>query len=282
MSATPTIAPAAPERTAGIEMLRSLFALDGKVIIVTGGLGLLGRRYVRMIEALGGRAVTVDRPGSPEAAHGITLHADVTDAGSLARVRDALVARFGRVDALVNNAAIDPKFDADAAAAHTSRFEDYPLDAWRASIDVNLTGAYLAAQTFGSVMAEQTGGGVIVNVASTYGLVAPDQRLYDADDGTPAGIKPPDYAVTKAAAAQLTRYLAVYWAKRNVRVNTLTPGGVRNRQDDGFRRRYADRTPLGRLAEPDEMVGPLAFLLSPASSYMTGANLIVDGGWTAW
>lgn len=251
--------------------------LDGQVVIVTGGSGLLGARYTRGLDAAGALPINLDLhpPDDPnEGAH--FIETDLTNEAQVARAIDAVAAEYGRVDALVNNAAIDPKFDRETASLHGTPFESYPLSAFRASLETNVLGVVTATQAAGRVMINQ-GGGTIVNVCSTYGLVSPDPRLYKS--GT---YKPADYCVTKAGVLQLTRYLAVHWASHGIRVNCLTPGGVRNGQPASFRRRYADRTPAGRMAEPEEMVGPLLFLLSPASSYMTGQNLVIDGGWTAW
>lgn len=255
----------------------SMFGLAGKRVVVTGAAGLLGSAFCGAIASLGGEVVAVDRALCDEAEGVRPIALDVTREDELVSLADAV----GPVDGLVNSAAIDPKFDAGQAGQHTKRPESFPIELWNRSLSVNITGTFLAARVFGARMAER-GRGSIVNIGSTYGLVSPDQRLYDAGDGSPAGVKPPDYSVTKAAVIHLTRYLAVYWADRGVRVNTLTPGGVRNTQDEGFQARYAARTPMGRMAERGEIAGPLAFLLSDASSYMTGSNLVVDGGWTAW
>jgi 2-deoxy-D-gluconate 3-dehydrogenase len=163
----------------------------------------------------------------------------------------------------------------------TNSFEDYPLDLWQQSLDVNLTGAFLCSQAAGRVMVAQRRG-VIVNVSSTYGLVGPDQRIYHRAGQAQQLYKPAAYAVTKAGIAHLTRYLAAYWGHVPIRVNTLTPGGVFNAQGEEFVVKYSSRTPLGRMAQKNELNGAMLFLVSDASSYMTGANLVVDGGWTAW
>jgi 2-deoxy-D-gluconate 3-dehydrogenase len=204
----------------------------------------------------------------------------VADAASVRAMAERTLAEFGRVDALVNNAALDPKFDPAHAGSHQSSFEDYPLEAWEQALAVNVTGMFLCAQAVSRPMLK-AGRGVIVNVASTYGLVGPDQRLYQREDQPPR-FKPVTYTVAKAAAIGLTRYLATYFAGKGIRVNTLTPGGVYAGHDEEFVRRYSARTVLGRMAEKEEMSSALLFLLSDASSYMTGANLVVDGGWTAW
>jgi 2-deoxy-D-gluconate 3-dehydrogenase len=187
---------------------------------------------------------------------------------------------FGKVDILVNNAALDPKFDVEHAGEHTNRFEDFPFDAWQAALNVNVTGMFLCAKAASKPMLDANSG-VIVNVSSTYGLVGPDQRLYERE-GEPTQYKPVTYTVSKAAIVGLTRYLATYYANTGIRVNTLTPGGVFAGHDDEFVERYSSKTVLGRMAKAEEMSDALLFLVSDASTYMTGANLVVDGGWTAW
>ncbi|MCJ7511497.1 MAG: SDR family oxidoreductase, partial [Anaerolineales bacterium] len=179
-----------------------------------------------------------------------------------------------------NSAALDPKFDREHSDRPAGAFEDFPLDAWNQALAVNLTGAFLCAQAVAPIMLPQ-GRGVIVNICSTYGLVGPDQRIYQRTGEAPR-FKPVVYSVTKAGILGLTRYLATYYAGQGIRVNALTPGGVFNDHDDQFVHNYSARTVLGRMAHKDEMNGALLFLASDASSYMTGANLVVDGGWTAW
>jgi NAD(P)-dependent dehydrogenase (short-subunit alcohol dehydrogenase family) len=275
------------------ELLPAMFDLSGRVAILTGGDGLLGRQYSRTLAAAGAAVLIADLDGdrAAEAAHAVALETggeavglsvDVTIASDVDKMVAVARDRWDRIDILINNAAIDPKFDAAVAAQQANSFEDYPQSLWQKSLDVNLTGAFLCSQAVGRAMrsAKQ---GVVVNICSTYGIVAPDQRLYQRDgEERQTLFKPAAYAVTKAGIAHLTRYLATYWAPYHIRVNTLTPHGIYNAQDEQFVRRYAERCPMGRMARPDEMNGPLLFLVSDASSYMTGANLIVDGGWTAW
>jgi NAD(P)-dependent dehydrogenase (short-subunit alcohol dehydrogenase family) len=263
--------------------------LGGKVALVTGALGLLGKEHCLALASHGAQVVACDLDGercagfARELPGGLALGLglDITDPGSLQRVRDAVLSRCGRLDVLVNNAAIDDKFESPAAAAEQSRFESYPLELWKRSLEVNVTGTFLACQILGTPMAER-GAGSIVNVASTYGLVAPDQSLYRRPDGTQRFFKSPAYPAGKGAVLQLTRFLAAYWGHRGVRVNALCPGGVENGQDPHFQESYTKRTPLGRMARPDDYRGALVFLASDSSSYMTGASLVVDGGWTAW
>ncbi len=270
-----------------------MFDLSGRVAVLTGGAGLLGRQFTRTLLGAGASVVVadLDEQQAVEAARkasaengGETLGVgvDVSRPDVVERLAAKVKARWGRIDILINCAAIDPKFDVAVAHQQANTFENYPLEPWRKSLDVNLTGVFLCCQIVGREMVAARRG-VVVNIASTYGIVAPDQRLYQRDgEETQTLFKPAAYAVTKAGVAHLSRYLATYWAPHNIRVNTLTPHGVFNAQDEQFLRRYAERCPMGRMARPDEMNGPLLFLVSDASSYMTGGNLIVDGGWTAW
>lgn len=270
-----------------------MFSLAGRVAILTGGAGMLGRQYLSILLSAGATVVVADVRGdaADQAAkqavdalggEAIGIQVDVSNKKDVERMVDEVVERYGRIDILINNAAIDPKFDSGVSQELSFSFEDYPLELWQRSLDVDLTGAFLCAQAVGRVMVRQSRG-VMVNICSTYGLIGPDQRLYKKDaEPEQLLFKPASYAVTKAGVAQLTRYLAAYWGDRKIRVNSLTPGGVYNAQDDEFVRKYSLRTPMGRMAEEDELRGPLLFLVSDASSYMTGANLVADGGWTAW
>jgi 2-deoxy-D-gluconate 3-dehydrogenase len=205
---------------------------------------------------------------------------DVTSPESARGMVQAALKTFGRLDILVNSAALDPKFDPQHDGQQAGSFEDYPLDRWDQALSVNLTGMFLCCQAAALPMLAQ-GGGTIINLCSTYGLVGPDQRIYQRP-GQPPRYKPVYYSVTKAGVLGLTRYLATYYAGQNLRVNALTPGGVFNDHDEDFLQAYSARVVLGRMAEKHEMNGALLFLASDASSYMTGANLVVDGGWTAW
>jgi NAD(P)-dependent dehydrogenase (short-subunit alcohol dehydrogenase family) len=265
--------------------------LSDRVAIVTGGAGLLGSDYCHTLSAAGAHVCIADieseaantlaaRITKSTGVAAIAHRTDVSDTASVRACVKATVEEFGRVDILVNNAAINPKFDPDHADAHLDNFETFPLKAWQESLDVNVTGMFLCAQAVSEPMLK-AGCGVIVNISSTYGIVGPDQRLYQRE-GIPPTYKPVTYTVSKAAAHGLTRYLATYFAGKGIRVNTLTPGGVFADHDEEFVRRYSEKTVLGRMAEPHEMSSALLFLVSDASSYMTGANLVVDGGWTAW
>jgi 2-deoxy-D-gluconate 3-dehydrogenase len=261
------------------------------VAVITGGAGLLGSSHALALGQAGGKVVIADLDGAgadrvagevadATGADTLGIPTDVTKADSVRAMVDRTLQAFGRLDILVNNAALDPKFDAGGAGRHSASFEDFPLDAWRRGLEVNVTGMFLCAQAAARPMLE-AGRGVILNIASTYGLVGPDQRLYERE-GEPPAYKPVTYSVSKAAALGLTRYLATYFAGRGIRVNTLTPGGVFAGHDEVFLERYSLRTVLGRMADKEEISAALLFLVSDASSYMTGANLVVDGGWTAW
>ncbi len=273
------------------DSIQERFRIPGRVAIVTGGAGLLGSHHCHTLAQAGGTVVIADteveravalaeeiRDATANVAHAI--HTDVTDADSVRSMVRETLEKFGQIDILVNNAAVDPKFEAQRADDYTAAFEDYPLENWQRSLQVNITGMFLCAQAVTRPMLE-AGQGVMVNVSSTYGLVGPDQALYQRPDQPPQ-YKPVDYSVTKAAALGLTRYLATYFARQGIRVNALTPGGVLAGQDEEFIRRYSAKTVLGRMANRDEVSAALLFLVSDASSYMTGANLVVDGGWTAW
>ncbi|MEJ5352362.1 MAG: SDR family oxidoreductase [Melioribacteraceae bacterium] len=265
-----------------------LFSLKNKVAIVTGAIGLIGKEHCKALSEAGANVVVADLNEDkckefaatlPTESLGIYL--DVTNPDSIKNLRDKVLNKFGHIDILVNNAAINDMFENPKAALEQSKFENYPLELWQKSVDVNLTGVFLCSQIIGSVMAKQKYGSII-NIASTYGITAPDQSLYKNKDGKQTFYKPPAYSATKGAVIMFTKYLAAYWGKDGVRVNTLTPGGVENSQDEFFIEKYSSRTMLGRMAQPDDYKGALIFLASDASSYMTGANLIVDGGWTAW
>lgn len=271
-----------------VPTLPDLFSLNGKIAIVTGATGLIGRYHCAALAEAGAQIVAADLDitsceqliAGLRGANHLALAVDITDPVSLTHARAQILQKFGRVDILVNNAAVNDMFENPALAAEQSRFEHYPLGMWLKSIEVNLTGVFLACQILGTPMAER-GSGSIINIASTYGMVGPDQRLYQKPDGEQAFYKSPAYPATKGAVLNFTRYLAAYWGNAGVRVNSLSPGGVANGQEDWFVENYAQRTALGRMANPWDYKGALVFLASEASAYMTGANLVVDGGWTA-
>lgn len=277
--------------------------------IVTGGAGLLGKEFCHTLVQAGAAVVVADLdgdaaqavagalppPSSPPFIGGagggrnaLGIAVDVTRPDDVQQMVDVTLQTFGRLDILVNSAALDPKFDPQASRLldASGRFEDYPLEAWNQALDVNLTGAFLCCQAASRPMlAQQKTGqdhsGVMINMSSIYGLAAPDQRMYQFP-GQPERYKPVYYSVTKWGILGLTQYLAAYYAGKNIRVNAISPGGVYNGHDADFVKAYSARAVLGRMAEKDEMNGALLFLASDASKYMTGANLVVDGGWTAW
>ena len=267
------------------------FDMTGKTAIVTGAAGLLGKQFSLTLAQAGASVVLADLDESlaesqalflrEQGLRAVAVAVDVTDPVSVkAMVKTALEA-FGSVDVLVNSAALDPKFDpANLDSQGANAFESYSLESWRQSLDVNLTGTFLATQAAVQPMLAQ-GKGVIVNICSIYGLNGPDQRIYPEENGQKR-FKPVDYSVTKAGLLGFTRYLAAYYAGRNIRVNALTPGGIFNGHDTEFVENYTARAILGRMADLDEVNAAMLFLCSDASSYMTGSNLIIDGGWTAW
>ena len=277
--------------------IMTYFNISGRVAIVTGGPGLLGKEFCRTLAEAGAAVVIADINADGVNAvatalieggyHALGVATDVTQPDSVHALVQETLDTFGRLDILVNSAALDPKFDPEALAEMAKRgaisgaFEDYPLESWKAALDVNLTGMFLCCQAAVAPMLAQGKKGSIINICSTYGLVAPDQRIYQRD-GKQTSYKPVYYSVTKAGVLGLTRYLAAYYAGTDIRVNALTPGGVFNHHDEVFLKAYTARTVMGRMANKDEMNGALLFLASDASSYMTGSNLVVDGGWTAW
>jgi NAD(P)-dependent dehydrogenase (short-subunit alcohol dehydrogenase family) len=264
-----------------------LFSLQNKTAIVTGACGLLGRHHCSALAEAGANVVVADINETACAAFAASLGnnhlavgLDVTDAASIQQAKQKILHRYGSIDVLVNNAAINDMFENPALAGTQSMFENYPLDMWNKSWQVNVSGVFLCSQIFGTVMAQQ-GGGSIINIASTYGIVAPDQNIYKNAKGEQTFFKSPSYPVTKSAVIGFTKFLASYWGSKNVRVNTLSPGGVENNQDEYFINNYANKTLLHRMAAPADYRGAIIFLASDASAYMTGANLVVDGGWTA-
>ncbi len=267
--------------------MNNLFSLKNKTAIVTGALGLIGKKHCECLASAGANVVVADMNENAAISFAqslgenhLGLKVDVTSEASLNDAKDKIIAKYGSIDILVNNAAINDMFENPGMAKELSAFENYPLDAFKKSLDVNVTGVFLASQVFGTVMANQ-GNGSIINIASTYGIVGPDQTIYRNECGEQTFYKSPVYPVTKGAVVNFTRFLAAYWGNKGVRVNTLSPGGVENGQNEFFIQNYSQKTLLGRMAQPDDYQGALVFLASDASAYMTGANLIVDGGWTA-
>ena len=277
--------------------IMTYFDLTDRVAIVTGGPGLLGKEFCRTLAEAGAAVVVADINADgvnlvattliEKGYHALGVCTDVTQPESVNALLQETLSTFGRLDILVNSAALDPKFDPEALAEMAKRgavsgaFENYPLESWKAALDVNLTGMFLCCQAAVKPMLAQGKKGSIINICSTYGLVAPDQRIYQRE-GQQISFKPVYYSVTKAGVLGLTRYLSAYYAGTEIRVNALTPGGIYNNHDEVFLKAYNTRTIMGRMAKKDEMNGALLLLASDASSYMTGSNLVVDGGWTAW
>jgi len=274
----------------------SRYDLTGRTALVTGAGGLLGRQHVAALSEAGARvvvteiglaqaeaAVTALKQSTPSADL-IALALDVTSQDSVRAANEQLAGRGVTVDILVNNAAIDPKVTSSPGVMHSSRFEAFPVPQWQTEIAVGLTGAMLCAQEFGGQMARR-GRGVILNIASDLGVIAPDQRLYRQphvmrEEEQP--VKPVTYSVIKHGLIGLTKYLATYWADHGVRVNAISPGGVFNNQDPAFVERLTRLIPMGRMADVEEYRAAVQFLCSDASSYMTGQNLVMDGGRSVW
>lgn len=270
--------------------VQTLFDLSGRVAIITGGAGLLGYHHGAILAAAGAHVVLLDlvaanpalRAEQLQLAHGpvcLGLATDITSEHSLEQARDHILAKFGRIDILINNAANNPKVEDQKPGQPWSRLEHFPLETWNADIAVGLTGAFLCSRIFGAEMVKRNSG-VILNVSSDLGVIAPDQRLY-RKEGLPEDqqpVKPVTYSVVKTALIGLTRYLATYWTAHNIRVNAISPGGVANNQPDEFTAKLHQLIPMARMAHKDEYQGAILFLCSDASSYMTGQNLIVDGG----
>lgn len=270
------------------------FNLTGRVAIITGGAGMLGREHAAAVAAAGGHAVIADVNGAAaaEAAlvterigpRSIGVTTDVTVEDDVARLVRTTLDTFGRIDILINNAAMTVKGGGLSAREYFAPFERYPLELWQRALDINLTGTFLCCRAIGSHMAAQ-GHGVILNIASDVGTISPDHRIYEGVTSPHTGEPfntPASYAATKAAIINLTRYLATYWAPNGVRVNALSPGGVFAEHDPVFVQNLTSRIPLGRMARRDEYREAVLFLISDASSYVTGANLLADGGRTAW
>ena len=277
------------------QKISEMFDLKGRVALITGGAGLLGSKHAEAVADFGGTPILVDIDQSrcdlvaksirnEFGVPCIGICTDITDTKQVIELREHILAKLGRVDILVNNAANNPAVSSGGLdQTYSSRLEDFSVELWNKDIAVGLTGAFLCARTFGPVMADQ-GGGVILNIASDLALISPDQRLY-RKPGLPENaqpVKPVTYSVVKSGLIGLTRYLATYWVEQGVRCNALSPGGVFVDQDEAFVQRLSQLIPMGRMAGKDEYKAAVAFLVSDASSYMNGANLVLDGGRTVW
>lgn len=264
------------------------FDVKGKTVVITGAAGQLGMSYADVFLQAGAQVAALDLSGNNSALEELARQhpnqlqqyaADVTDKASLQTALEAVTAAQGVPHVLVNNAALDSP--PSAPPEENGPFEDYPESSWDRVLDVNLKGVFLACQVFGASMAA-AGRGSIINIGSIYGAVSPDQSLYEyRRDRGEVFYKPVAYSASKSGIYNLTRYLATYWGNQGVRVNTLTLAGVFNHQDEAFLQAYCARIPIGRMAQPADYAGPMLFLASEASQYMTGADLVVDGGWTA-
>jgi NAD(P)-dependent dehydrogenase (short-subunit alcohol dehydrogenase family) len=277
-----------------MKSLPQSFDLTGKVAVITGGAGLLGEKHAEVVAEMGGFPVLLDLKAQEAAtcaakiaaAHRVPslgLGCDITRPEEVEEALAQVLGAFGHVEILINNAANNPKVEDPGGGSHWSKVENFPLEIWNQDIAVGLTGAFLCAKCFGGEMA-RCGSGVILNIASDLALIAPDQRIYRRS-GVPEAqqfVKPVTYSVVKSGLLGLTRYLATYWADQGVRVNALIPGGVFAGQDEAFVQRLTNLIPLGRMAHRDEYKAAVLFLVSEASSYMTGAGLVIDGGRTCW
>ncbi len=275
--------------------VKKRFDLTGKRILITGGAGFLGLHFAEAVAEMGGVPILLDLrtedvsrgverlTGLGYAADGFML--DLTNAAAVAGVVKEIVAKHATIDVLINAAAFAMKSLREGGKDFFAPFEDYREELWQVSLDVNLTGTFLITQAVGRVMKQQRRG-VVINIASDVAIISPDHRIYQPDEksgypGVPFNT-PIAYPVTKAGLLSLTRYLATYWAKDGIRVNSFSPAGVYRDHDPKFVEQLAFRIPLGRMAFPEEYKGPIVFLASDASSFMTGANLVVDGGRTIW
>ncbi len=275
-------------------MQNQKFNLTGKTALITGAGGLLGVEHAAALLECGAHVVLTDISAGLLAAAHERLGAsallvevftmDVSQPEQVAGVAQSLRAAGMRIDILVNNAAIDPKMKGGTGMVESTRLENFPLEQWNEQVAVGLTGAFLCSQAFGTLMAQDGRGGVILNIASDLSVFSPDQRLYRKaglpDDMQP--VKPVTYSVIKTGLIGLTRYLATYWAEQGVRANALSPGGVFNGQDEGFVQKLSSLIPLGRMAQRDEYRSAVQFLCSDASSYMNGQNIVMDAGRSAW
>lgn len=271
-----------------------LFSVEEKIVVVTGGLGQIGAEFVQELHGRGAKVAVFARDISDRKVKEVfeDIHSserlaffsvDITKKPTIEEALDSLESMWGVPDALINNAGLDTQPSAPPEVS--GPFEDFPVEIFREVVDVNLTGTFLMVQAVGARMRRAGKGGSIVNVGSIYGMVSPVQDIYayrEEETGVPF-VKPVAYTAAKSGIYNLTRYCATYWGRYGIRVNTLTPSGVgRETQDAKFQANYTSRIPIGRMAEANEFNGSIVFLISPASTYMTGANVIVDGGWTAW
>lgn len=271
------------------------FKITDQVVVITGGCGLLGKKHCEAVLEGGGIPAIIGTSQAKlekvkqeflenyPASRIEIFQCDITNRSEVEQVRDSLLEKYGHIDGLINNAANNPKVEGGAENLKSMKFQDFPASLWLDDIAVGLTGAMYCAQVFGSVM-EQQKKGVIINISSDYGLVAPDQRIYRVE-GVPEEeqiIKPVSYSVVKHGIVGLTKYLATYWAKDGIRVNTLSPTGIYNGQPEEFVEKFSNLVPMGRMSKPEEYPATVLYMLSSASSFMTGATVVLDGGRTIW
>ncbi|KRE46297.1 SDR family NAD(P)-dependent oxidoreductase [Paenibacillus sp. Soil522] len=269
---------------------KSMFELNGKTAIVTGGLGILGKRICSGLAEFGANVAVIDLDEKAASSFAdeltksygtvcIGLGGDIASLDEVIRMVETIFIRFGSIDILLNNAA-SKSSDLNSFFAP---FEQYTLEQWRKIMSVNIDAMFLMAQAVGKYMIQQKTGGSIIQTASIHGMLGADHRIYEGSSfmGRPIN-SPAVYSASKAAVYGLTKYLATYWAGQGIRVNAVTPGGIESGHNDTFQKKYAARTPLGRMGRPDEVVGAYIFLASDASSYVTGQNIIIDGGLSAW
>ena len=275
-------------------MLERLFKLDGKVVVITGATGLLGRKHAEAVACYGGTPILLDLSqqavddfsnelNEKYKVDSIGFAIDITNENAIENNVGLLIKEFGKIDGLVNNASNNPKVE-DSKEINFSRLENFPLDIWNDDIAVGLTGSFLCAKHYGFAISQNPNGGSIINISSDLGLIAPDQRLYykDGIDNGKQNVKPVTYSVVKTGLIGLTRYLATYWADKNVRCNAMCPGGVENGQPEDFLKEVSARIPMGRMANASEYQGALLWMLSDASSYLNGAIIPIEGGRTVW
>jgi NAD(P)-dependent dehydrogenase (short-subunit alcohol dehydrogenase family) len=271
----------------------SKFDLTNKWVVVTGAAGLLGRQHSTALLEVNANLVLLDKDKNKiiQVAHELNqlgfsgkilnYEIDITNESKVQAINDDLLAKKISISVLINNAAINPKYEVLAEGKNGSRVEDFDLLDWDLQLDVGLKGAFICSKVFGSNMAKQ-GNGVILNIASDLSIIAPDQRIYKNNSNQLQNVKPITYSVIKSGLIGMTKYLATYWNESNVRVNAISPGGVYEKQDSEFVDRLTKLIPLGRMASPDEYKSAIQFLCSDASSYMTGQNLVIDGGRSVW
>ena len=275
-------------------MLEDIFRLNDKVIVVTGASGLLGEKHAEAIACYGGTPVLIDlsedkinkiveQLNEKYNVNSMGYVVDVTDEEAVKKNVSDVIQKYGKIDGLINNAANNPKVE-DSENINFSRLENFPENVWNDDLDVGLKGAFLCAKYYGYEISKNPEGGSILNISSDLGLIAPDQDLYLVEGLPPEkqAVKPVTYSVVKTGIIGLTRYLATYWSKNNVRSNAICPGGVDNNQNEEFISKVSEKIPLGRLANVNEYQGTVVWILSDASSYLNGAIIPIDGGRTAW